>query len=93
MNALTSGVGQPRPMRVADPIAPERRADRLRAGGMEFEVERRGQGQALLILYGEDALELEAPVLTELAKEHELIMPSPPGFGASERPEWSRRTT
>ena len=88
MNALTSGVDQPRPMRVADPIAPDRRAGRLRAGGVELELERRGQGRPLLILYGEDALELDAPVLAELAKKHELIIPSPPGFGASERPDW-----
>jgi pimeloyl-ACP methyl ester carboxylesterase len=88
MNALTSGVDQPRPMRTADPIGPERRVGRLRAGGVELEVERRGRGCPLLILYGEDALELEAPVLAELAREYELIIPSPPGFGASERPDW-----
>jgi pimeloyl-ACP methyl ester carboxylesterase len=88
MNALRSGVDQPRPMRATDPIAPESKAGRLRAGGVELEVERRGRGRPLLILYGEDALELEAPVLAELAKEHELIIPSPPGFGASERPDW-----
>jgi pimeloyl-ACP methyl ester carboxylesterase len=75
-------------MRAADPIGPGRKAVPLRAGGVELEVERRGRGRPLLILYGEDALELEAPVLTELAKEHELIIPSPPGFGASERPDW-----
>jgi len=88
MNALTSGVDQPRPMCVADPIAPDRRVGRLCAGGVELELERRGQGRPLLILYGEDALELDAPILAELAKEHELIIPSPPGFGASERPDW-----
>jgi pimeloyl-ACP methyl ester carboxylesterase len=88
MNALTFGVDQPRPMRAADPIGPGSKAVPLRAGGVELEVERRGRGRPLLILYGEDALELEAPILAELAKEHELIIPSPPGFGASERPDW-----
>jgi pimeloyl-ACP methyl ester carboxylesterase len=60
----------------------------LKVSGLELEVERRGQGQPLLVLYGEEALELEAPVLAELAKDHELIIPSPPGFGTSERPDW-----
>lgn len=60
----------------------------MKVSGLELEVERRGRGQPLLVLYGEEALELEAPVLTELAKDYELIIPSPPGFGASERPDW-----
>ena len=60
----------------------------VRLYGLELEVERRGRGQPLLVLYGEEALELDAPVLVELAKKYELIIPSPPGFGASERPDW-----
>jgi pimeloyl-ACP methyl ester carboxylesterase len=60
----------------------------LRLGGLDLEVERRGRGRPLLVLYGEDALELEAPVLAELARDYELIIPSPPGFGMSERPDW-----
>jgi pimeloyl-ACP methyl ester carboxylesterase len=57
-------------------------------GGTRIEVERRGRGRPLLLLYGEEALELEAPLLDDLAKNHELIIPSPPGFGRSERPDW-----
>jgi pimeloyl-ACP methyl ester carboxylesterase len=60
----------------------------VRVNGMELEVERRGRGRPLLVLYGEEALELDAPVLAELARDHELIIPSPPGFGRSERPDW-----
>ncbi len=60
----------------------------VRVSGMELEVERRGRGRPLLVLYGEEALELDAPVLAELARDHELIIPSPPGFGRSERPDW-----
>jgi pimeloyl-ACP methyl ester carboxylesterase len=63
-------------------------ASLVRLYGLELEVERRGRGQPLLVLYGEEALELDAPVLVELAKKYELIIPSPPGFGASERPDW-----
>jgi pimeloyl-ACP methyl ester carboxylesterase len=60
----------------------------VRISGLELELERRGRGAPLLVLYGEEALELEAPILAELAKDHELIIPSPPGFGKSERPDW-----
>ena len=60
----------------------------LKVSGLEIEVERRGQGRPLLVLYGEEALERDAPVLAELAKDYELIIPSPPGFGTSERPDW-----
>ncbi|MEX0753082.1 MAG: alpha/beta hydrolase [Xanthobacteraceae bacterium] len=56
--------------------------------GMKIELERRGKGKPLLLLYGEEALEPEAPFLDELAKEYELLIPSPPGFGTSERPDW-----
>jgi pimeloyl-ACP methyl ester carboxylesterase len=60
----------------------------VRICGMELELERRGRGGPLLVLYGEEALELDSPILAELARDHELIIPSPPGFGKSERPDW-----
>jgi pimeloyl-ACP methyl ester carboxylesterase len=60
----------------------------VRISGLELELERRGRGAPLLVLYSEEALELDSPVLAELAKDHELIIPSPPGFGKSERPDW-----
>jgi pimeloyl-ACP methyl ester carboxylesterase len=55
---------------------------------VELEVVRRGSGPPLLVLYGEEALELKSPVLDDLAKRYELIIPSPPGFGRSNRPDW-----
>src|SRR5918997_2129333 len=69
----------------------ERTRDLLEIGGAKIELERRGQGRPLLLLYGEEALELEAPFVDELAREHEVIIPSPPGFGGSERPDWITR--
>jgi pimeloyl-ACP methyl ester carboxylesterase len=60
-------------------------------GGVRIEIERRGQGRPLLLLYGEEGLELEAPFVDELAREHEVVIPSPPGFGASDRPDWITR--
>ena len=54
-----------------------------------MEVERFGAGAPMLVLLSEEsALELESPFLAELAKTHELIIPQPPGFGRSERPDW-----
>ena len=60
----------------------------MRAFGVELEIERRGKGDPLLVFYSEEALELQSPFLDALAKTHELIIPSPPGFGRSERPDW-----
>ena len=60
----------------------------IHVSGMDIELERRGSGQPLLLLYGEEGLEPEAPFLDELAKNYEVFIPSPPGFGNSERPDW-----
>jgi pimeloyl-ACP methyl ester carboxylesterase len=65
-----------------------RTSNLLRVSEMELEVGRRGRGRPLLVLYGEEALELDAPALVDLARDRELIIPSPPGFGMSERPGW-----
>jgi pimeloyl-ACP methyl ester carboxylesterase len=56
--------------------------------GVRLDVHRLGRGRPLLLLNSEEALELDSPVLQSLAKEHQLIIPSPPGFGRSERPDW-----
>jgi pimeloyl-ACP methyl ester carboxylesterase len=63
-------------------------AELVDLGGVRLEVHRRGEGSPLLLLPGEEMLELEAPFLDELAADHELIIPAPPGFGRSERPDW-----
>ena len=60
----------------------------IHVSGMDIELERRGRGQPLLLLYGEEGLEPEAPFIDELAKDFEVFIPSPPGFGNSERPDW-----
>jgi pimeloyl-ACP methyl ester carboxylesterase len=59
----------------------------LKIQDFEIEVERRGSGAPLVLLYGEEALELEAPFLDELATTNEIIILSPPGFGKSNRPD------
>src|SRR4051812_9519094 len=60
----------------------------VKAGGIALEVERRGAGRPLLLLTGEEQLELDAPFMDALAKKFDVIIPSFPGFGVSERPDW-----
>jgi pimeloyl-ACP methyl ester carboxylesterase len=55
---------------------------------LKLEIERRGSGPPLLLLPGEEELEREAPFLDELARSYEIIIPLPPGFGRSSRPDW-----
>jgi pimeloyl-ACP methyl ester carboxylesterase len=69
-------------------LTTDQRRTVIHVTGMDIELERRGSGQPLLLLYGEEGLEPEAPFLDELAKNYEVFIPSPPGFGNSERPDW-----
>ena len=55
---------------------------------VKIEVQRRGKGAPLLLLPGEEALEIEAPFLEKLAQTREVIVFWPPGFGKSSRPDW-----
>jgi pimeloyl-ACP methyl ester carboxylesterase len=57
-------------------------------GDAEIEVRRRGAGPKLLLLPGEDMLETQGPFLDGLARDFEVIIPSPPGFGRSSLPDW-----
>jgi pimeloyl-ACP methyl ester carboxylesterase len=68
------------------------RQDFIDAGGARIEITRRGAGAPLLVLHGEEALERDSPAIAELAGRFEVIMPSYPGFGASDRPEWMTTT-
>jgi pimeloyl-ACP methyl ester carboxylesterase len=57
--------------------------------GVNIEVFRRGSGAPLLLLLSEEAqAELNSPFVADLAAKHSLIIPMPPGFGASDRPDW-----
>ena len=57
-------------------------------GGAEIEVIRRGKGEPLLLLPGEDMLEPESAFVAGLAQHFEIILAAPPGFGRSSRPDW-----
>jgi pimeloyl-ACP methyl ester carboxylesterase len=56
--------------------------------GIGIEVKRRGSGAPLVLFHDEEALTPESPVVEALAAGHEVIIPSPPGFGKSDRPDW-----
>jgi pimeloyl-ACP methyl ester carboxylesterase len=55
---------------------------------LKLEIERHGNGPPLLLIPSEETPELEADFLHELARRHEVIIPLPPGFGRSTRPDW-----
>lgn len=57
-------------------------------GDVSIELERRGSGAPLLLLQSEDAVESHAAFADELARRYEVFVPSPPGFGRSNRPDW-----
>ena len=64
---------------------PSIRREILKLQEARIEVTRQGMGKPLLLLHGEDAH--EAPLATELARSHEIIMPMMPGFGRSTLPD------
>ena len=66
----------------------ERTESFVEIAGIRLEVIRMGRGRPLLLLHSEEALECDAPFLDDLAVDREVIIPSPPGFGRSQRPDW-----
>ncbi len=61
-------------------------------GGAEIEVVRRGGGTPLLLLPGEDMLEADSAFVAGLARNFEVVIAAPPGFGRSSRPDWLTQT-
>ncbi len=70
------------------PLSTPVKSDFVEIGDVKIEIERRGKGAPLLLLPGEDGLEVEAPFLERLARTREVILFWPPGFGRSNRPDW-----
>lgn len=62
--------------------------DVISVSGIDIEVRTAGTGAPLFLLASEEQLELESAFVSDLAKDHKVIMPSPPGFGVSGRPDW-----
>ena len=55
---------------------------------VRLELERKGRGAPLLLLQSEDALESGTALVDRLAQRYEVLIPAPPGFGRSNRPDW-----
>lgn len=60
----------------------------MTVGGVEIEVDIRGSGKPLLFLSSEEQLENSLPLIDDLARKYQVIIPSAPGFGRSPRPDW-----
>ncbi|HEY4908688.1 MAG TPA: alpha/beta hydrolase [Methylomirabilota bacterium] len=61
-------------------------AGRLSVKGIDLEVIRRGTGPPVLVLHGMQHVDPSARFVDLLARRAEVIIPSHPGFGRSERP-------
>src|SRR3954467_12549539 len=60
--------------------------DRLTVNGIELEVLRHGAGRPVLLLHGMDTVHPRSRFLDLLGRDAEIIAPSSPGFGNTQRP-------
>lgn len=60
--------------------------ERMLVRGIDLEVVRRGTGRPVLLLHGFQPVDPRAPFLELLGRRAEIIAPSHPGFGRSDRP-------
>ncbi len=60
----------------------------LQVGDATIEVFRIGAGPPLLLLESEEQRERDSSLVRELSQYYEVIIPSPPGFGHSNRPDY-----
>lgn len=57
-------------------------------GGCRISLKRGGRGRPLLYLHGANGAPFIAPFMAELARDHDVLVPEHPGFGASDEPAW-----
>src|SRR5438046_1888598 len=67
--------------------------ERIEIAGMSVEALIAGAGPPLLFLPGGDYVAQNRPFLDRLAQRFRVVMPRPPGFGATERPAWFRNVS
>ena len=60
--------------------------ERRSIGGVDLEVLRSGAGRPLVVLHGLEPIDPKAPFLDGLSSHAEIIAPTHPGFGHSQRP-------
>jgi len=56
--------------------------------GLDIEVRRAGKGPSLLVLHGEFGVPGWLDAYARLSQSFDVIVPSLPGYGRSQRPEW-----
>jgi pimeloyl-ACP methyl ester carboxylesterase len=71
----------------------EHTSEFIEVRGCKVEVLRGGEGPVMLFLHGAGGASAWAPYMDRLAESFDLIVPSHPGFGRSDTPEWLDRLT
>ena len=71
----------------------EHTSEFIEVAGCKVEVLRGGQGPVLLFLHGAGGASAWAPYMDRLAETFDVIVPSHPGYGRSDTPEWLDRLT
>ncbi len=64
------------------------RETKVRCAGIEVQVRRGGAGTPLLFIHGEMGAPGWIDAFEHLSQSHDVIVPSLPGYGTSERPDW-----
>ena len=73
---------------MATAIADAHREERVTAAGIEVELWRGGTGAPLLVVHGEFGVPGWLDAYDDLAQSFDVIVPSLPGYGRTERPDW-----
>ncbi len=71
----------------------EHTSEFIEVAGCNVEVLRGGQGPVLLFLHGAGGASAWVPYMDRLAESFDVIVPSHPGFGRSDTPDWLDRLT
>lgn len=66
----------------------DHKAEIIDVAGCRIEVLRGGAGAALVFLHGAGGASSWAPYMAALAEKFEVIVPSHPGYGRSDTPDW-----
>src|SRR5207244_11460227 len=60
----------------------------IEVDGCRINLRRGGSGEPLLYLHGSGGAPAVLPFMEKLAERFDVLVPAPPGFGASDEPEW-----
>jgi pimeloyl-ACP methyl ester carboxylesterase len=69
-------------------MATDWRQEQVRLGGVTVDLREKGEGSPLVILHGEEVGREVLPFHDSLAEQFRVVVPSLPGVGGSEIPEW-----